>query len=106
MVEYKLRPKITCPPDLTLSCGALNILGVPPAVGACAGFEVFLFSETREPLLCDPLYTNIVTRTYKAVDDFGNEDVCSHQIMLERLQLNDIVFPDPQNGGIGGTNSM
>ncbi|NNF21499.1 MAG: hypothetical protein HKN67_06130, partial [Saprospiraceae bacterium] len=101
LVEYKLRPKITCPPDLTLSCGALNILGVPPAVGACAGFEVFLFSETREPLLCDDDYTNIITRTYKAVDEFGNEDVCSHQIMLERLKLNDIIFPDQRTVAAG-----
>lgn len=101
LVEYKLRPRIICPPDLTLSCGALNILGVPPAVGACAGFEVFLFSETREPLLCDSMYTNIVTRTYKAVDDFGNEDVCSHQIMLKRLQLNDIIFPDQRTVAAG-----
>ncbi len=101
LVEYKLPPKIACPPNDTLSCGVLNLLGIPPAVGACAGFEVFLFSETREQLLCDTMFTNIVTRTYKAVDDFGNEDVCSHKIYLKRLILNDIYFPFPLTVGNG-----
>ncbi|MBT8190798.1 MAG: hypothetical protein KJO29_10260, partial [Bacteroidia bacterium] len=44
---------------------------------------------------------NIITRTYKAVDEFGNEDVCSHQIMLERLKLNDIIFPDQRTVAAG-----
>lgn len=94
LVEYKLPLQIECPEDVTVSCGALNIIPVPPAVGACAGFEVFLFSETHEQLLCDDEFTGRVTRTYKAVDDFGNEDVCSHTITLERLILDEIVFPE------------
>ncbi|NNE27107.1 MAG: hypothetical protein HKN09_09710 [Saprospiraceae bacterium] len=100
-VEYKLPPQIVCPPDTVLTCGILNVLGLPPAVGACADFEVFLANEQRDQLLCDPIYTYEITRTYKAVDEFGNEDECTQTIRLERLQLNDIVFPGPKSLATG-----
>ena len=100
-IEYKLPPQIICPPDTVLTCGILNVLGLPPAVGACADFEVFLANEHREQFLCDSLYTHEITRTYKAVDEFGNEDECTQTILLERLQLGDIVFPDARSLATG-----
>ncbi|MBT8189332.1 MAG: T9SS type A sorting domain-containing protein, partial [Bacteroidia bacterium] len=98
-VEFKLPPQIQCPPDQTLSCGALDIIGVPPAIGSCADFEVFLFSEESETLVCDPDYTSIVKRTYKAVDEMGNESECSHTIHIARIDLNSIIFPEWKSVG-------
>ncbi|MBT8189342.1 MAG: hypothetical protein KJO29_02845, partial [Bacteroidia bacterium] len=60
-IEYKLPPQIECPPDATLSCGALNILDLPPATGGCTDFEVFLYNEETISMSCDPLYTQSVT---------------------------------------------
>ena len=95
-VEYKLPPSIDCPPDLTLSCGAIDILGLPPATSSCAGlsFEVTLHSETKVKLTCDPNYTHRVQRTYRATDVRGNFVECSHEIVLERVDLTAIMFPE------------
>lgn len=100
-VEYKLPPQIECPPDMTLTCGALNILSLPPATGGCADFEVELFSEVREPFNCNPLYTGKVTRTYIARDELGNQSECSHMILLERIDLDAIIFPEIRTVGNG-----
>ena len=93
-VEYKLPPQIECPGDLTLSCGALDLIGVPPAVGNCAPFEVFLASEEREAYTCHDDFTHRVTRTYRAVDSFGNSSECTHTVYIERVDLDEIHFPE------------
>jgi len=95
-VEYKLPPSIICPMDLTLSCGGLDILGLPPAESTCAGlaFTVTLHNETTERLDCDPDYTHRVVRTYRATDERGNFVECSHEIVLERVDLTSIMFPE------------
>lgn len=100
-VEYKLPPVIDCPSDMTLSCGSLDLFGVPPATGGCAPFEVILVNEAREALQCDSLYTHIVERTYRAVDSFGNFSECSHIVTIERIDLNGIFFPEPFSLGNG-----
>lgn len=99
-VEYKLPPEIVCPGDLTLSCGALDILGLPPATSSCAGlaFEVTLHDEAKERLDCDPLYTHRVIRTYRATDIRGNFVECSHEILLERVDLSAIMYPESRIG--------
>ncbi len=99
LIEYKLAPLISCPPNLTIACGGLDILSLPPASGRCGGgdFEVFLLDEQRNTLTCDPLYTGIVTRTYRARNSFGNFVDCTHTIHLERVDLNGVQFPDNAN---------
>lgn len=94
-VEYKYPPSIECPDDLTLSCGAINLLDVPPATGGCSDFDVVLYSQTKELLDCDPDYSSIITRTYRAFDGYGNESFCSHDIYITRLDIDDIIFPGP-----------
>ena len=95
LVEYKYPPLINCPDDLTLSCGAINLLDLPEADGGCADFDVVLYSQTKVTLDCDPDYSSIITRTYWAYDDFGNESFCSHDIYIRRLDVDDIIFPGP-----------
>ncbi len=94
-VEYKLPPQIECPPDLTVLCNAVDFLDVPPATGACAAFNVQLVSEVNTSMPCDDTYQGAVVRTFQAVDEFGNIDTCSHRVLLERLPLDDIIFPGP-----------
>lgn len=95
-IEYKLPPQIDCPEDLTISCGGLDVLGLPIAEAACAGlaFEVTLHNEVRERLDCDPEFTHRIQRTYRATDERGNFAECSHEIMLERVDLTGIMFPE------------
>jgi len=96
-VEYKLPPQIECPSDLTISCGGLEVLGLPPATAACGGldFTVVLESELREALGCDnDEFTHRITRTYLAADELGNEKRCTHTVMLERVNLDSLMFPE------------
>jgi len=102
-VEYKLPPELDCPEDLTISCGGLDVLGLPGATAACGGldFTVTLHNETRERLDCDPDYTHRIVRTYRATDEMGNFDECSHEILLERVDLNNIMFPENRSVATG-----
>lgn len=94
-VEYKLAPKLECPPDLTIQCNALDYLCLPPATGGCAPFIVQLYDQQKTKLSCDEDYQAIVRRTYIARDDFGNIDSCSHRIWLKRIEFDSIKFPGP-----------
>ncbi len=94
-VEYKLAPQIDCPPDLTIACNALDFMDLPSATGGCAAFTVQLYSEEKVHLDCDPLFQTYVDRTYRVDDTFGNFSTCSHRVFLERVPLDDIIFPGP-----------
>ncbi len=93
-VEYKLAPQIECPADMTIACGALDFLELPPATGGCAAFNVQLYSQEKVHLDCDTLHQAYVDRTYVASDNQGNSSSCTHRVFLERVQLSDIVFPE------------
>jgi len=94
-VEYKLAPQIDCPEDMTIACNALDYLDLPPATGGCAAFNVQLYNQEKVHLDCDPDYQAYVDRTYVATDTYGNASTCTHRIYLERVQLDDILFPGP-----------
>ncbi|MBT8189179.1 MAG: HYR domain-containing protein, partial [Bacteroidia bacterium] len=96
IVEYKLPPIIICPPDLSLTCAALDLMGLPEATAACSPYNVELIDEQREVYNCDPEYTHKVTRTYRAYDDYGNESTCSHDIYLKRIDFSQVIFPEPR----------
>lgn len=94
-VEYKLAPQIDCPEDMTIACNALDFLDLPSATGGCAAVNVQLYNQEKVHLDCDPLYQAYVDRTYVASDVHGNSSSCTHRIYLERVQLDDILFPGP-----------
>ncbi len=94
-IEYKYPPLIECPGDLTLTCGAAQLLAVPPASGGCADFDVVLHEQIKQDLNCDDEYSSIITRTYRAYDSYGNTSYCSHDIYIRRLNVENIVFPGP-----------
>ncbi len=93
-VEYKLPPRIECPDDITIPCNALQFLCYPPATAGCLDFSINLVDEVVDKLTCDTNYTAIITRTYKACDDLGNCSSCTHKITLERIDFDNIKFPE------------
>ncbi|NNE15943.1 MAG: hypothetical protein HKN51_13245 [Saprospiraceae bacterium] len=94
LVEYKYPPQIECPDDLTVACGVVDLLDVPPATGGCTDYEVLLFSQEKNSISCDPNFSSSIIRTYRATDEFGNSSTCSHTIFIERIDINNIIFPD------------
>jgi len=92
-IEYKFPPQIDCPSDLTVACGVVDLLDFPSATGGCAAFEVILLSQIKDPISCDPNFSSSIVRTYQARDEFGNTSLCSHTIFVERIDINDIIFP-------------
>ena len=95
LVEYKQGPQLVCPPDLTLECNALSSFEIPLPTDLCASVNIALISEVSNNMDCDPEFQSIVTRTYRAVDEFGNTNTCSHNIFLRRVPVSDIIFPGP-----------
>ena len=102
LIEYKFLPIIDCPADLTLSCGALDMLPLPEVIngaGNCidAEFSVFLANEERQRFSCgDPGaedYTFIITRTYQATDGNGNTATCQQTVTLARPDFDNVTFP-------------
>ena len=93
LVEYKLGPQIVCPQDTTIECAALSFLELPEPDNLCAAVSITLQNEQVVDLTCDPELETQVIRTYRAVDEFGNSAVCSHNIFLKRLDPNNIIFP-------------
>jgi len=93
LVEYKQGPQIICPPDMTMECNGLDLYELPLPEDLCAAVDISLLKEEHNKLDCDPDYQAIVTRTYKAVDEYGNTNTCSHDIYLRRVPISEIVFP-------------
>ncbi len=95
-IDYKLPPTIMCPYDLTVACNGLDLVDESLVVtDFCADGELVLLGETIDNLHCDDDYLSVVTRTYVAIDEFGNEsNSCTFDIYLERVNLDYVECPD------------
>jgi len=92
-VEDKMAPMIDCA-DATMPCHKVATY-TPLVTENCGTFELVMLNEVVTPLFCDSLYIKEVVRTYKATDSNGNESgECSQTILVERIDLDSIVFPD------------
>ena len=92
-VEDKLPPSIDCG-DTSMPCHKLAAYS-PIVTENCGTFELTMTNEVVTPLFCDSLYIKEVVRSYKAVDSNGNESgECSQKILVERIELDSIVFPE------------
>ncbi len=91
-IEDKFAPTIVCM-DEDLACNALEDAMDPVIMDNC-GADLILLSEVHENLFCDPNYTGRVTKTWQAVDAYGNvSNVCTQVINLERINLGSVIFP-------------
>lgn len=91
-IEDKLPPTILCTPD-TIPCFTLSTFA-PIAYDGCGLDTVLLVNETIQLLPCDPLYVKRVTRSYQAIDIYGNKSaVCAQDILLRRFDTSHIICP-------------
>jgi len=80
-VEDSTPPVITCPPDITLECPAdtnVSATGSAAASDTCGSVTVG-HSDTWEPACGN---TGTLTRTWMAIDDWGNSSSCAQTITV------------------------
>ncbi|MBK9257004.1 MAG: HYR domain-containing protein [Saprospiraceae bacterium] len=93
LIEDKIAPTIECRND-TISCmEPLSAALLPIPSDNCYARLVKL-DERFEKLDCDPVAIARYVRTWKAVDDYGNESgTCNDTVYLKRTDLSGLVFP-------------
>ena len=92
-VEDKLPPVIQCD-DITMPCYELDNYR-PLVADNCSTATFELIGEKTRPLECDDNFIKEVTRSYIATDGYGNvSPVCNQIIRLERIEIDEIVYPD------------
>ncbi|MBC7884052.1 MAG: T9SS type A sorting domain-containing protein [Saprospiraceae bacterium] len=100
LVEDKIKPTITCPGNITLTCTEMSTF-VPVTSDNCTVVLLDTISETVLVNNCNNgLANNIlkrVTRTYQAIDPSGNVSLpCTIVFDVTRIpSLNDIIMPEP-----------
>lgn len=99
IVEDDSPPKIECPQDATILCGApadTMTLGMP-VIFDCNEFEVS-FSDFEENLtgFCDGLAGKI-SRTWRVLSANGKRAECLQTIEIARPDINDLAFPPNLN---------
>ena len=110
VVEDKLAPRIFCR-DTTLVCSAdtsPEILGYPGITDNCEEIDstALRYFDLYNELPCGTLHNGLeiggrITRSWTALDNFGNVGTCTQSIYLLKENVNNIVFPqhrDDVNG--------
>lgn len=94
-VEDKIQPTVVCQ-DVTVSCNKIDEYPGPFAEDNCGVIaEVQLLKDSLTKLTCDDNFVAVIDRQYRAIDAQGNvSDVCDMRMFIERVDLDDIVFPD------------
>lgn len=94
-VEDKLPPQIICE-DVTIACHQVDEYDGPLAYDNCdIPVEVTLVNEVTDMQDCNPDYGWIITQTYIATDESGNDsDPCDVTIYVERVEMDSIKFPE------------
>ena len=101
LIEDKLPPQLHCPPDITIQCTdptdtlyTGNVL-----VDDCSSYSVNT-TDYLENFGCNNP-TAILTRTFFAVDEHGNNTNCAQTIYIEKPLTSSVQFP-PNRDGISG----
>lgn len=98
-VEDKLPPLFNCQND-TVSCGIDPYTTGPPYEGLIEVSDnctenptVTLLSHRDTIYTCPSEFTLRVTRTYQAIDAYGNSSICENTVYFKRPVLDEIDFP-------------
>ncbi len=65
----------------------------PTALDGCDNFVDVSFIDVVANQACASPYSKIITRTWKATDDYSNVDQCTQTIFVLRKQLADVLLP-------------
>lgn len=96
LVEDKIAPTVTCN-DITVNCLTdLTTVIVAVASDNCNA-RLVLVNQTHTLLECDPDHIGRVTRTYIAVDDYGNESAPCIANIYQLRPTNSGIVPPPAN---------
>ncbi len=94
IVQDKLNPEITCPPDITISCTTYeanpSITGEPEVYDNCGVMDVS-YTDVEDLNLCN---TGTITRTWTVQDNHGQSAVCVQLITLVDTTVAIITFPE------------
>ena len=92
-VEDKLGPQIACD-DIELNCFELE--SYMPSVSDVCSTEASIVITSREfeDLDCNADYLKIFTIEYLATDGFGNSSTCTQTISLNRIDIDQIIWPE------------
>ncbi len=112
LIQDKLNPQITCPPDITLSCEQYDlspdITGEPDATDNCE-VSSLEFSDSTDLNIC---HTGTILRTWTVSDGEGQQALCLQRITLVDTTEAVVSFPpsvenaecgdsdDPENTGV------
>ena len=93
-VEDKSAPKIICE-DVTVSCFKAAEYPGPTTYDNCdVNVKLNVLDSFITPLYCDANFTQIIHKSYQAVDSWGNKSkVCEQVISVKRINFADITYP-------------
>ncbi|NOT51285.1 MAG: HYR domain-containing protein, partial [Chitinophagaceae bacterium] len=94
-VEDKFAPRLTCPPNITVSCAAgvaPAVTGVPVVVENCGGVSL-TFRDDASKGNCALGYSWRMVRTWTAVDGSGNRATCTQLITVGIGDIFDVTVP-------------
>jgi hypothetical protein len=94
-VEFKIKPEIACPPDITVGCNQstdIAITGVPEVL-SCEGSTTSKYVDviTNNGDCGTPRI--LINRKWTVTDESGNSSTCSQLITVERFSFDQIAFP-------------
>jgi len=98
-IEDTTRPMITCPPDVTVTCGESTDpadTGMAAATDLCdddPAYPAITYSDVETPTTCpaDPVqYT--IARTWRATDECGNHSECIQTIIVLKLAHSGLII--------------
>lgn len=84
--------------DVILSCDQFGTFNVPdPIIGGFCTDKMLTFEDDTSSVGCVGAFAVQILRTYTAFDASRNFSQCQLNILVEKAQLNSIVFPDNFN---------
>ncbi|MEO6189946.1 MAG: T9SS type A sorting domain-containing protein [Saprospiraceae bacterium] len=94
-VEDKIAPRLTCPPNITVSCAAgisPSVTGVPVVIENCGGASLS-YRDNASKGNCQLGYSWQIILTWTAVDGSGNRATCVQLIQVGIGDLFDVTVP-------------
>ena len=108
VVEDKTGPVLNCAniTNITVDCSenldpSNALLGYPQVTNNCLGEVPNLnYEDEINTSSCAGSYTAVVNRTWTATGNstYGNTGTCMQQIFIQRLSMDDVVFPVDRDG--------